>query len=85
MSKMTKKQRADKKKGLGWGHRNRQSSPHMFLTERWLVTAPEVSPKAYLSEDKALRAAALLAVRIGVSVGIDHQRENNGVWESVND
>lgn len=87
MQKLTRKERANRKKGLlgkGWGKKkNRQLSPHILSNERWLVICPSIvekKPQAYHVERKANEIATAIANNMNINVEIEHQFYKNGEW-----
>lgn len=98
---LTRRQKLDKRKGRmghGWGKARRDDngspryskpSPHIFATERWVVTPPaniKQRVMAFLSEKRATEVAIGIANNHDMGVEIDHQVMNeNGEWVSAPD
>jgi hypothetical protein len=88
MHKLTRSQRLNKRrgKGKGWNKKSGNPSPHIFATEKWVVTPPIGNPMSVSTEAKAMHIASAIAREIKTGVEVDHQRLNDeGDWVSVED
>lgn len=85
MKQSTRKQIANKKRGMGQKKKaNRSISPHVLTNERWVVTVPGTTqkPLTFLSEEKATQVASAMARESNLNVEIDHQTFNGSEWVS---
>lgn len=76
-----------KRKNKITGEREKQLSSHLFGKDRWVLTqpdSPEILPKVFLSESKAMSVANGIAGKQRVNVEISHERiDASGNWAEV--